>query len=52
VPEVLLSGNHEQIRQWRRRQALEKTWRRRPELLAHVPLSEEDRRWLDSLEDA
>ncbi len=52
VPEVLLSGNHEQIRRWRRRQALEKTWRRRPELLVQVPLSEEDRRWLDSLENA
>ena len=50
VPEVLLSGNHEQIRQWRRRQALEKTWRRRPDLLARVPLSEEDRGWLASLE--
>ena len=49
VPEVLLSGNHEQIRQWRRRQALEETWRRRPDLLAHVPLSEEDRRWLEAL---
>ena len=50
VPEILLSGNHEQIRQWRRRQALDKTWRRRPDLLAQVPLSEEDRRWLESRE--
>jgi len=49
VPEVLLSGNHEQIRQWRRQKALEKTWRRRPDLLAHVSLSEEDRRWLEAL---
>jgi tRNA (guanine37-N1)-methyltransferase len=49
VPEVLLSGNHEQIRQWRRQRALEKTWRRRPDLLAQVPLSEEDRRWLQEL---
>jgi len=49
VPEVLLSGNHEEIRRWRRRQALEKTWRRRPDLLAGVPLSEEERRWLHSL---
>lgn len=49
VPEVLLSGNHEQIRHWRRRQALEKTWRRRPDLLGQVPLSDEDRRWLESL---
>jgi tRNA (guanine37-N1)-methyltransferase len=49
VPEVLLSGDHAQIRQWRRRRALEKTWRRRPDLLAQVPLSEEDRRWLEEL---
>ncbi|HTS69268.1 MAG TPA: tRNA (guanosine(37)-N1)-methyltransferase TrmD [Terriglobia bacterium] len=49
VPEVLLSGNHEEIRKWRRRQALEKTRRRRPDLLAHAPLSEEDRGWLDAL---
>jgi tRNA (guanine37-N1)-methyltransferase len=49
VPEVLLSGNHEQIRQWRRRRALEKTWRRRPDLLAQVTLSEEERRWVELL---
>jgi tRNA (guanine37-N1)-methyltransferase len=49
VPEVLLSGDHAQIRQWRRRRALEKTWRRRPDLLAQVTLSQEDRRWLESL---
>jgi tRNA (guanine37-N1)-methyltransferase len=49
VPDVLLSGDHKEIRQWRRRRALEKTWRRRPDLLAQVPLSEEDRRWLESL---
>ena len=52
VPEVLLSGDHEQIRRWRRRRALEKTWRRRPDLLAQVLLSEEDRRWLESLDSA
>jgi len=34
VPDILMSGNHEQIRQWRHRQALEKTRRNRPELLA------------------
>ena len=49
VPEVLLSGNHQEIRRWRRRRALEKTWRRRPDLLAGFPLSEEERRWLDAL---
>ncbi|MHB8539614.1 MAG: tRNA (guanosine(37)-N1)-methyltransferase TrmD [Candidatus Acidiferrales bacterium] len=34
VPEILMSGNHEQIRQWRHRMALEKTMRNRPDLLA------------------
>lgn len=36
VPEILLSGNHEQIRQWRRQEALEKTLRNRPDLLAGI----------------
>jgi tRNA (guanine37-N1)-methyltransferase len=52
VPEVLLSGNHEEIRRWRRQRALEKTWRRRPDLLVGFPLSEEDRRWLGALQGA
>ena len=43
VPEELVSGNHEQIRAWRRRRALEKTLRHRPELLDEVALSGEDR---------
>jgi len=46
VPEVLLSGNHEQIRRWRRRAALQKTLRYRPELLEQAELSEEDRELL------
>ncbi len=43
VPEVLLSGNHDEIRRWRRRRALEKTLRNRPELLARVALSGDDK---------
>jgi len=46
VPEVLASGNHEDIRRWRRRQALEKTWRNRPDLLHEVVLSREDQELL------
>ncbi len=49
VPEVLMSGNHEQIRRWRRRMALAKTLRNRPELLDGLALSEEDRRLLEEL---
>lgn len=41
VPEVLLSGDHEQIRRWRLKQALGVTWLKRPELLADLELDEE-----------
>jgi tRNA (guanine37-N1)-methyltransferase len=46
VPEVLIGGNHEQIRMWRRGKALEKTLRNRPDLLERQPLSEEDKKFL------
>jgi tRNA (guanine37-N1)-methyltransferase len=42
APEVLVGGNHEQIRRWRRRMALKKTLRKRPDLLERQALSEED----------
>ncbi len=42
VPEVLLSGHHEQIRRWRLMQALGRTWRRRPDLLTGRTLSKEE----------
>jgi len=42
VPEVLIGGNHEEIRRWRRRQALAKTLRNRPDLTAGAPLRPED----------
>jgi tRNA (guanine37-N1)-methyltransferase len=42
VPPVLLSGNHEKIRRWRLQQALGRTWQRRPDLLQHRPLSQEE----------
>jgi tRNA (guanine37-N1)-methyltransferase len=49
VPDVLIGGNHEQIRKWRRKKALEKTMRNRPDLLEKQPLSEEDRKFLAEL---
>jgi len=49
VPEVLVGGNHEQIRKWRRSKALEKTLHNRPDLLERQPLSKEDRKLLDRL---
>jgi tRNA (guanine37-N1)-methyltransferase len=44
VPEVLLNGNHDDIRRWRRRSALEKTLHNRPDLLDRAQLSDEDRK--------
>jgi tRNA (guanine37-N1)-methyltransferase len=50
VPEVLASGNHDEIRRWRRRMALEKTLRNRPELLRREALNESDRALLETLD--
>jgi tRNA (guanine37-N1)-methyltransferase len=49
VPPVLLSGDHADIRRWRLEQAVERTWRRRPDLLSDFPLAPEARRALDRL---
>ncbi len=49
VPDVLMNGNHEEIRRWRRRRALEKTLRNRPDLLEKVALSAEDKAVLREL---
>jgi tRNA (guanine37-N1)-methyltransferase len=46
VPEALLSGNHDEIRRWRRRIALQKTLRNRPDLLKQAALNEEDKKLL------
>jgi len=46
VPEVLLNGNHDEIRRWRRRKVLEKTLVNRPDLLSGTELSNEDRKIL------
>ncbi|MGD8388069.1 MAG: tRNA (guanosine(37)-N1)-methyltransferase TrmD [Desulfobacteraceae bacterium] len=50
VPEVLLSGDHERIRVWRRAQALKRTLDRRPDLLERARLTEEDKKILSDLE--
>ena len=49
VPEILRSGNHADIERWRRRQSLERTLRRRPDLLDRAPLTNSDRVFLASL---
>lgn len=50
VPELLIRGNHEEIRRWRRKRALEKTLRHRPDLLVAAVLSDEDRRLLAEIQ--
>jgi tRNA (guanine37-N1)-methyltransferase len=52
VPEVLTSGNHQLIADWRRREQLRRTLERRPELLESAPLSKEDLLYLDELRAA
>ena len=47
VPEVLLSGNHEHIRRWRLKQALGRTWLRRPDLIGQRSLSSEEAQLLE-----
>lgn len=49
VPDVLLSGDHARVRAWRRRKAIERTWRRRPDLLEKAELSDEDRKILEDV---
>jgi tRNA (guanine37-N1)-methyltransferase len=52
IPDALNGGNHEEIRRWRRRAALEKTLRNRPELLARAALTNEELVWLEELHAA
>jgi len=52
VPDVLVSGHHAEIRQWRRREALRRTADRRPELLGDARLEDDERQWLRELERA
>jgi tRNA (guanine37-N1)-methyltransferase len=50
VPDVLLSGNHAEIRRWRKREALTRTLERRPDLLAGATLDEEEQEILRDLQ--
>ena len=49
VPDVLLSGDHAKINQWRREQSLRRTLARRPDLLAKADLSEADKKLLEQI---
>jgi tRNA (guanine37-N1)-methyltransferase len=52
VPKVLLSGDHERIRQWRQFKSLERTWHRRPELLTDLALTAEQVEMLNEIKQA
>ena len=49
VPEVLLSGDHQNVRKWRRREALKRTLQRRSDLLNWEMLSDEEREWIEEI---
>jgi len=49
VPEVLMSGNHAEIERWRRYESLKRTYKRRPDLLQKIMLSDEDKKKLEQI---
>ena len=49
VPEVLISGHHENIKNWRRRKSLENTFKKRPELLDNIALTDEEKSYIENL---
>ena len=49
VPEILLSGHHENVEKWRREQSIERTLRLRPDLIAGAKLDKRETRYLESL---
>jgi tRNA (guanine37-N1)-methyltransferase len=51
VPDVLLSGNHQEIRRWRKQESLGRTLERRPDLLENAALDEEERMMLKELQN-
>jgi tRNA (guanine37-N1)-methyltransferase len=51
VPDVLLSGNHQEIRRWRKQEALGRTLERRPDLLENAALDDEEREILLRLQN-
>lgn len=51
VPDVLVSGHHVNVEQWRRRESLRRTWQRRPDLLQDLELSSVELQWLKEFRD-
>ena len=51
VPEILLSGHHENIEKWRRQQSLRNTYLKRPDLLKAAELTKQDKQYLKQLKE-
>ncbi|HZG72909.1 MAG TPA: tRNA (guanosine(37)-N1)-methyltransferase TrmD [Chondromyces sp.] len=51
VPDVLLSGNHQLIEEWRAQQSLKRTWERRQDLLENYEMTEQQKKWLKHLKN-
>jgi tRNA (guanine37-N1)-methyltransferase len=51
VPDVLMSGNHKNIEEWRKKESLKRTYERRPDLLENIELSKEEEKWLLEIKD-
>ncbi|MGC4375616.1 tRNA (guanosine(37)-N1)-methyltransferase TrmD [Fictibacillus sp. Mic-4] len=49
VPDVLLSGNHQKIAEWRIKESLRRTWLKRPDMLIGAELSEQEQQWLQEI---
>ena len=49
VPEVLLSGHHQNVDKWRRKQSIKRTYERRPDMLENAELSKEDLKYIEEL---
>jgi tRNA (guanine37-N1)-methyltransferase len=51
VPQVLRGGNHKEVALWRRREALRRTYLRRPDLLANIELNRDEQKFLNELKE-
>ncbi|TFE02736.1 tRNA (guanosine(37)-N1)-methyltransferase TrmD [Jeotgalibacillus salarius] len=51
VPDILLSGNHAKIDEWRMKESLRRTYTRRPDLLKEINLTDEQKRWIDEFKN-
>ncbi|MGN1401689.1 MAG: tRNA (guanosine(37)-N1)-methyltransferase TrmD [Bacillus sp. (in: firmicutes)] len=51
VPDTLMSGNHKKIEEWRKKESLRRTYERRPDLLEHVQLTDQEKKWLEEIKN-